>query len=270
MAVAPKILITENDRNELIEDVWWFNDEHPRRYDTMLSAQPPDEEYSWLIVHGNAYAEFGPKRGNKIRVEGTKAPPPGRNIAVDVVVKVNQVKSDPTELPVRMPYKLEFVKCPKPSCDVPNGTYGYLSYIGYKVLDQNDHPLPPVLVPQNERFNHNHTYDPPWNANCPGAGSPPCWRMGIACHNPFTHTTACMDVNPRLYVDMIGGEGFNSGFIPQPQHPKSPLGNARVDHFSGAFYIGAPDQGSGVEVQRHWWQKYRDHGRHTHIQSPPP
>jgi hypothetical protein len=251
--------------------VWWFNDEHPRQYDTLLSAQPPGESaYEWKVVGGKAYGELGPNRRNEVRVEGIKEPPPGENVTVDIAVTVNRVRSDPIELPVRMPYKLEFLPCPRPPCDQRNATYGYLSFIGYKALDQNGVAMPHIPVPWNERFNNDFRYDPPWNANCPAAGSPPCWRQGVACLNPLTGQQKCGESDPQALVDLIGGEAVGQGYVPEPQKPQTPLGTTKVDRFTGSFYVGGGTPGDGVEVQRHRWQKFRDHGRHTNIQSPPP
>jgi hypothetical protein len=80
----------------------------------------------------------------------------------------------------------------------------------------------------------------------------------------------CPDQFPKNWVDEITGEDNRPavGFVPLPQTPRG--GNTKVQHWTGQWAIGGSKPGQGVRVQTNWWQKYRDHGIHSHIVSPAP
>lgn len=69
-------------------------------------------------------------------------------------------------------------------------------------------------------------------------------------------------VIPPVWEDVIeayGGEWYD----PDPQNPQDPLGNTKVDHWSGDWYIGSTTDGVGVKVKSGCiWQRYLDHARH--------
>lgn len=125
--------------------------------------------------------------------------------------------------------------------DVADATWGYSSYIEYKICNQfGDQLVPSVGV--NEHWETGVVKDcaNDWRRG-PAAG----WFTGGANHS---------------FQDHIGGE--EAGRQPAPQAPQNPLGATKIYHWGQAWYVGSADPGQGVWVQLDTLQKYRDHARH--------
>jgi hypothetical protein len=238
--------------------LWWFNGEMPPGYSvkTSLTAAPTDAAtYLWKIKAGADKVEFSNKSS---RITTTSAATPimskssngsSKSRDIKVTVTVNNIESDPFRMTVLVPNSLipqkkGFTK------DEPDKDYGYKSTINYVVLDQMGDPLP-AFVPLNEEFTRPLVKD--YIATD--------WRRG-----PDGGTTQ----NPRNIQDEIQGEVVGFGLNPEPQTPQMPLGKVKIEHWNGRWQIGSTTVGKGRTVQTNVWQKYRDHGRHENIVSPPP
>ena len=165
---------------------------------------------------------------------------------------VNNIQSGPFTITVKTPYRFVYLM----SADKANSTFGYLSEIHYKVIDQFGKILP-AAVPINEHFTSAAIND--W------ASGTATWRQGQECGS----THVCDTFSPGAWFDLIGGENLAYRPLrPVPQHPHNPLGNVLVQHWTGGWWVGDGHPAGGVHVQNNWWQKWQDHARHTHTVSP--
>jgi hypothetical protein len=239
--------------NSVDNVIWWFNGEKPGGYNvqTNLKAKPTGiGSYQWNVTTGDDKVEFA--NGSSSTTTTTASTPirskgPNGSAArkdITATVTVNGVASDPVQLTVQVPNSLSFLR----NVDNVDATYAYASEIHYAVQDQFGRTLPSA-VPLNEKFTSALRND--------FAGTD--WRRG-----PAGGTT----VNPADWLDLIQGEG--STRTPTPQAPGTPLGNVRVQNWSGQWQIGSATVGSGLRVQTNIWQKFQDHARHRNVVSPAP
>ncbi len=265
--------------------VWWFNNEQPTYYLTALQAAPAPQaapasgnKYVWNFAAGQTYARFSLQKGNTVEVKAISDPgngtPPPVSVTVTVTNSLGTATSAPFILSMRKPYKLVPRKGPcngvaaaAVACDEVDLNRGYLSKIYYEVRDQTG-ALLPYNVYINEKFTGAPTNIYP-NTN---------WAKPENCGT----THLCPLVDPSDFWDEISGAG---ALTPKPQVPESQspqnqnLGSACddnkdgitcVDSYDGFWAVGGPDPGDGVKVQNNTWLRFRDHGRHTNIVSPPP
>jgi len=127
-----------------------------------------------------------------------------------------------------------------------DATWGYETRVTYEVLDDKGNPIKGFDV--NENWASGVTNDDP-TAD---------WRRGPA---------GAFHSDTTQFSDQIQGE--TNTHTPTPQNPQSPVGNQRVQHWSQEWYIGSMTPGKGTKVQTNTFQKYRDHGAHEDIKSPP-
>ncbi len=257
LTVAPKVT---KDRTSF----WWFDDRQPdeANYPTKvtLTALPAGQtSYFWEIVGGGNFALFPNNSAqmstasNTIEVISHDAPPEDGG-DFEVTVNINGVKSNPVALRVRTPHRLVM------SCIVDTnhpGGPGFRSFIGYHIRDQFNRLLGDDPIPANEQFAHEPQADDP-SAD---------WIRGV--QQPF-------NFSPRDFHDVIGVwlEAENTAVPSQfPCPPGAPecLSNRthRIDHWRGTIRVGGRRIGVGVPVARLTWQRFRDHGRHCRINSPP-
>lgn len=241
--------------------VWWFNHEEPDNYETdiRLDALPAGQgPYKWKIVKGADIAQFLSNGGSEVttsqpavRVQ-SKAAPDKNSGKVEVRVTVNNVQSGPFTITVKTPYRFVYLM----SADKADATFGYLSEIHYKIIDQFGKLLP-ADVPLNEHFTSAAIDD--W------AAGTATWRQGEECGSSHV----CGSFPPGSWFDLIGGENLAyTPLRPVPQHPHKPLQSVLVQHWTGGWRVGDGHPGRGVHVQNNWWQKWQDHARHTHTLSP--
>ncbi|MGH6837619.1 MAG: hypothetical protein ACREDT_02220 [Methylocella sp.] len=258
-------------------NVWWFNgvSPQPKNYVTTLKASPSGgTDYSWTITDGTAYAQFSNNSStidtngdNKVEILPSADPgagtPPPVSVTVTVTSKEGTATSDPFDLGVRKPYRLQptLGKCGAVMCDIsdPYGR-GYESMLYYRIQDQTMMDLPDEVLPLNEQFTTGLTNVYPGTnwvqpGNCGGGANPECRAFP-----------------PSGWFDRVTGAGAETPHpkVPMPQPPQSPLGTAAVDSWSGTWGIGDGHPGKGVTVQTNDWMRFQDHARHTNIVSPSP
>jgi hypothetical protein len=233
--------------------IWWFNGQTPGGYKvkTAMKSKPAGiGSYLWTITAGADKATFS-NNSSTITTTAETTPikskgPNGSTVKndVSVTVTVNGVASDPLMLTVLVPNSLK----PLLIDDSPATANGYRSLLHYSILDQFGDVLP-SLVPLNEQFTTAAVKD------YPGTN----WPQGV--NKPAT-------VNPADWTDNVSAVG--AGGIPPPTPPQTPLGNVKVEHWSGQWQIGSLTIGAGRRVQTNVWQLFQDHGRHRNIVSPAP
>ncbi len=122
---------------------------------------------------------------------------------------------------------------------------GYKSSHYYRILNQFGSVLPnPVDV--------NETFDTPTVSDYPGENWP---------DRPPFGEGSWSQANPSNWCDVVAA-ATQSGATPPAQTPQTPLGNVKVQHYSGTFRVGSTANGYGVAVKTVTWQFYQDHGRH--------
>lgn len=227
-------------------NVWWFNGETPSGYATQvtLEASPGASSYQWSVVAGADKVTLSNSNTNQVTVTGANK---SAFQEVSVQVDVNGAVSSPFKLSVRAPHRLVLNSDFKHFAD---NTFGYLSYIHYRIEDQFTDLLPyPVEV--NERFTTSIIYDYP--------GTNWTFRSG---------ETGLL-ISPVDWADQIGGQDTSFAFVPTPTNPCRPnLCNVKVEHWEGEWYVGSALIGRGVRVQTNRWQKYADHAEHHNRISP--
>ena len=120
---------------------------------------------------------------------------------------------------------------------------GYMSYIKYQTMDQFDQILP-YDVEVDEVFTSSCIDDYPGGSDWP---------------QPDDSGTPVLSPTWQDSIEARGGQWYD----PDPQNPQNPLGNTKVDHWSGDWYIGSQTDGAGVKVKSGCiWQRYLDHARH--------
>jgi hypothetical protein len=267
LVVAPKIVYAENDENEKVKDVWWFNGERPRGYWTTVKvfANPVNvSRYDWRVSSGAGYAEFidgsipnSPATVTTIRSVDMAAkdpgPPRGKG-AFSVIVSVNGVDSDPFPLKVRRPFKINPLPStgtkPNPD-DEGDFVFGYKTKIHYQIEDQLGDVLPSPL-PAREVFTTREIDDIPSN-----------WTIGSNAGYSGKPS------NPEDFADVITGQNIINGPNPGTQAPCKPnLCDTRVFHFCGYISVGSGVAGKGVMVATLTWQRFRDHARHCDLATP--
>lgn len=241
-------------------DLWWFDGVQPRNYGTqiLLTAVPDqwssDPFYTWTITSGADKVAFMDDNvvsaetsytsyGNTIQLI-SKAASTALN---DVVIKVSNMGTI---------FGTVWMAVPRPDhlvhlydVDNPDANFGYQTDAHYKILDQFNNVLP-------NRVNINEK-----------------WTSAIGVDFPGTNWRRCdpdgANVNPADWKDEMQGENPPLVMIPMPINPGRPVGNMKVIHWSGAWYVGSKTPGEGVKVQTNTWQKYTDHTRHEDVVSPP-
>jgi len=126
--------------------------------------------------------------------------------------------------------------------DYDDPTEGYLSEIHYSIQDNTGITLPDD-VELNECFTGPTVDD--------YAGTD--WVRGAAGGTTWS---------PSDWWDCITGQ--RSPCTPTAQNPQKPvLGNTKIHHFPGDWYVGSETPGLGVLVKSGVkWQRYQDHARH--------
>jgi len=242
--------------------VWWFNREEPDGYDVdvRLDVLPINKgPYAFRVVTGSQYAQFlngSPTfttSSPAARVEAKAAPPKNQGNAT-VTVRVRGVTSDPHKLKVLRPYRDVYLfTADRAGVGIYAGSFE--SNIHYKIIDQFGRQLP-ANVPINERFNSTPIPDDA-AANWSTAGAPLACAGGV-----------CPSIAPADWMDFIAIDRHPT-LTPLPLRPQTPLRTQKIDHWSGMWRVGSGVVGRGVPVHTNVWQRYRDHGRHCRIQSPP-
>ena len=281
---------------------WWFNghqveNSFPERtegvYTTKLTAKPAGEtKYQWAISAGSQYAELadglgkGAKRGtslvtdknevyvidketvnytfNGANITATGQLPP-QDFKVKVTVTVAGAKSDPHEMVLKRPAALSFSDTATNPEDSANAATGYRSLLKYKVVDTDGNVLPGNILllesfntatQSHTRFQHGQALTSNW----------------VLPDNREVLKPGGSD--PSSVTDKITGMSVLAGSrVPVPLAPKSD-GSVDPDHFVadswyGAVTVGGPTRLTGVVVAKMYWIRFRDHGRHCNLQSPP-
>ncbi len=233
-------------------NVWWFNGETPFNYATTITltcTASPTGTYDWSIVKGSSKATFSDGSTsittgtNQVDINGV-----GMSTFHEVAVTVttNGQTSSNYLISVRAPNRLVLTQNFVHTSD---STYGYSSYIHYRIEDQFTDVLPSDIA-INEQWIDPATAVPDFTGTN--------WRQSVNMPG---------FVSPADWSDHIGGEAFlvpvNGNLVPALPTPSSPctpfLCGLAVQHWGQEWRVGSDVIGSGRPVQTDIIQKYSDH-----------
>ncbi len=237
------------------DNLWWFDGAQPTYYRviiglTAIDSNPYGNTYEWTVTSGTSIVDFenhsdsytGVNR-NYVQLLSTSSSTAMFDVSIQV--KRNGLLYGGAVLWVPRPSRLVHLR----NDDQPDAMSGYKSEIHYRIEDQFNRVLP-RRVEINEKWTSNVVADFPgttWSRPAEGSAT----------------------VNPADWADRVSGPPIALGPNPVPQNPQNPLGNTKVIHWDGEWYVGSLVIGMGVKVQTNTWQSYRDHARHENVVSPP-
>jgi hypothetical protein len=241
------------------DDLWWFNGVTPANYSTQVtltaSSGVSSDYYSWIITSGGGtvvqFSDGSLSTGgtgmNTVQLVSIGASAAAQTLTFDVSIwlGINGNDSGTAEMAVPRPDHLDYTG----RTDGASAKWGYYTYIYYDVKDQFNRLLP-RKVEVNEQ-----------------------WTSGLT--NDFTTTNwlrppeTWNTVNPDNFYDYITGPQTGVGAIPEPWNPQTPFSAQKIQHWGQAFYVGSLQTGKGQKVQTDTLYRYRDHGAHESVVSPP-
>jgi hypothetical protein len=251
------------------DDLWWFNGAAPEDYPAtvQLTAAPTNGTYytnwRWTITAGSAMVDFLGHPGQDVveqQVGGTSdtigiVSTAASGSLDDVTIETQGFNPylgvwsgviATVSLAVPRPYRLVHLK----DVDRADATYGYVSEIHYRIENQFNRTLP-RRIEINEKWTGVTVVD----------------FKGTNWTRPTMEGS--VKVDPADWPDYVSGVGMTGGPMPVPLAPGTPLGNTKVIHWPGEWYVGSLTIGEGVKVQTNTWERYQDHARHESVTSPP-
>ncbi len=238
-------------------DLWFVCNatNHPLPTTATLTAQNPQNarNFTWVVTAGADKVAFS---NNMARINTNVPTVEIHSLAAsaamnDVTINVNFAVANNVnhQLTVRRPRSL------RPTGDTDEGrgarcnvggNQGYLSRLGYEVLDQftNNTGNAGINEELGAKIDDQRNN---WGVGREGGAGTPGGR----------------------FADRVCVTG---GGMPQPTPPQNPLGNNRVDRIPQTWFAGDdtnPANHTGCRVQTDDIQRFIDHGRHINIVSPP-
>jgi hypothetical protein len=230
---APIPIVSSNAGN----GIWHFNGESPSGYPMSLTlTSSRGSNTTWAKTGNTAGVTLSSTTGTSITVTSSGSSFSSMVGDIGIVATQSGRSSATFAITTRRPESLLSTPLPTPhTCDT---TWGYISYIQYRILDNLGDWLPSTLD-INEQWTTNIVPDWP-NAN---------WRRIVAGGGTSLPNS--------LFYDTIGGElaSYNPTRV-------CGVGSNSVQHWGQSWRIGSSVSGDGSLVRSHTFQKYLGHAVH--------